>query len=72
MYFLKEETKEIIKKYKLKEISETIGINYRNLSKMIKNNKKCKKMVAYSLTMYIDSTKKIEYFFEKEQNNSEK
>ena len=59
MYCLKEETKEMLKPYKLYAVANTIGINRITLSKMIKENKPCMKITAYCLTKFLDSEKEI-------------
>lgn len=65
MYVLKEETKALLEPYKMTAVAKAIGINYDNLSKMIKQNKSCIKLTAYAITKFIDSEKEIEDFFER-------
>ena len=68
MYYLNEETKEKLKQYKITAVSKAIGIQYRTLSDMIKNNKSCLKLTAYALSKFLNNENEIENcFIRKEQ-----
>lgn len=63
MYILKEETKELLKKYKQKAIAKEVGINPISISQMIRFNKPCIKLTAYCLTKFLNSDAEINDFF---------
>lgn len=68
MYEMKEETVGILRKYKLGIVAKEIGINYDNLSKLMKHKKTCIKLTAYAITKFLNPEKEIlDYFNENEE-----
>lgn len=65
MYILNDIAKERLLQFKLKAVAGIVGINYDNLSKMIKQDKPCIKLTAYALTKFLDKEAEIKDYFDK-------
>lgn len=65
MYILNDKAKFLLEQYKLKVVAERVGMNYRNLSSMIKHNKPCIKITAYAITKFLDKDLEINDLFER-------
>ena len=63
MYYLNDDAKELLTKYKQKSVAESIGINVLKLRKMTRDNEPCKKLTAYAMTKFLNSEKEINDFF---------
>lgn len=62
--FKNEKKKEIVSKYKLTYMAETIGITLSYLSKVINGKLLCSKMTSYCITKVADPEKEIDYYFQ--------
>jgi hypothetical protein len=63
MYILKDETKELLKQYKLYFIAKEIGINRCKISNMLKKSEPCMKLTAYALSKFLNNKSNIETYF---------
>ena len=61
--FKKDKLDEILNNYKIKGMSEKIGITRTYLSLILNNKKDCKKTVAYCIVKAIDNNAEIEDYF---------
>lgn len=62
--FKKNKYDEVIAKFKIKGLAETIGITSTYLSMVLNNKINCKKTVAYCITKALNSEAEIDQFFE--------
>lgn len=61
--FKKDKYNEVISKYKIKGLADTIGITSTYLSLVLNNKSDCKKTVAYCITKAIDNEAEIDDYF---------
>lgn len=65
MYYFRQD---IQVKFKQKDLCETIGITQPTMSNIINGKVACRKVVAYSITKYLNEDAEIEeYFIRKEK-----
>lgn len=65
MYYFRQD---IQVKFKQKDLCETVGITQPTMSNIINGKVACRKVVAYSITKYLNEDAEIEeYFIRKEK-----
>ena len=62
MYYFRQD---IQVKFKQKDLCETIGITQPTMSNIINGKVACRKVVAYSITKYLNEDAEIEDYFER-------
>lgn len=55
-------------KFKQKDLCETVGITQPTMSNIINGKVACRKVVAYSITKYLDQDAEIEDYFIRKEN----
>lgn len=68
MYILKQNTKELLEKYKKIHLVNTTGISYYTLQKLIEEDEPVIKKSAYCITKYLDCNKEIDDYFIRKEN----
>lgn len=64
MYMFREDKMNIKTKFKQTHICQTVGLTNTALSNILNRKVACRKVVAYSITKYLDEDAEIEDYFE--------